>query len=592
MSAKKTLAVRQKKAIILAACALVLLGVALAVVNALVSRFEFVDADGTEYTVKQSGGAYALFDGAGYMLDTTYENGKEYFVTDAGTLVAVSDTGKTSVYAVVDTVGGESVSDYNMLMIFPKVESAAIRSLRVTNTHGTYTFEKKDGATVLRGYESVSYNAENYSYLAALCGSMVVMNNGRYGEDVIAKYGLAEYGLDKPQASVTVTSNAGKVYTVHVGDAIVSGNGYYVMLEGRETVYIVNAYYSMLLEPIESYITPMLAYGINETNYPEVENFRVYEYTYDEAGAPSASLVTALTFWPYEERENTEYQTQSYKMIDEDLLAYVPESTAVTMTMEKLGALENAKVVKLGISDKAVMDYGLDKPKTLLSYDFKSVTNAGTYYLKNRFWFSEETELGSYYVMAECEISKDGKTYMPLEALDYILEVGAASLPFLTWNTIDWVEPYYFHINILLMDTVEIETPEGKMVLTFDIGKDDVERIVATMNGETRTIDVRQFKELYRHMLYGSLFGQAEKSEEELQALVADADKWQLSYRVKTKKTDKTEGIDNVYSFYQLGESNSYLTINGGGEFYVLTKEVTKTVEYAKMLWNGEKIVE
>lgn len=590
MSTKKTLAGRQKKAVIAIACAIALLIAALIAVNILVSIFEFTDTDGTLYTVRREGGAYALFDQNGYMLDTVLEDGKEYFVTDLGTMVSVSASGKASIYAAVDTDDGESVSEYNRLLIFPRVESAALKSLRITNEHGSYTFERKNNTVVISGHETVAYDQNSYAYLASLCGSMVVMDGGRFPAKTVEKYGLAEYGLDKPKATFTLTSTAGKVYTVHIGNPIVSGNGYYAQFAGRNTVYIVNGYYSMLLEPIESYITPLLAYGTNANNYPEVKNFRVYDYTYTGDGTPEASLVTALTFWPYEERENTEYQTQSYKMIDEELLSYVPESTAVTSTMEKLANLTGARVIKLGVTDKALSDCGLDRPTKLLSYDFSVAENGKSYELKNRFWISEMTERGTYYVYPEVEISENGGMFLPLAALDFILELSPASLPFMGWDKIDWVEEYYFHINIMLMEQMEIDTPEGKITFDFTVGKDDVEKIVATKNGEKKSISISQFKELYRHMLYGVLFDEAWKTPEELDALTKDTDKWQLSYRVKTKSTDKTSGIDNTYSFYKLGDSESYLTINGGGEFYVLTTSVNTTIDYAMRLWNGELI--
>ena len=590
MSANKTLAGRQKKTVIAIACAIVLLIAALITVNYLVSIFQFTDVDGTLYTLKREGGAYALFDENGYMLDTVIEEGKEYFVTDLGTMVSVTAGGKASIYAAVDTDDGEAVSEYNRLLVFPRVESSALKTLRVSNEHGSYTFERKNEKVVLSGFETVSYDQNSYAYLASLCGSMVVMDNGRFSAKTVEKYGLAEYGLDKPKATFTVTSTAGKVYTVHIGNPIVSGNGYYAQFAGRDVVYIVNGYYSMLLEPIESYITPLLTYGVTTNNYPEVQNFRVYDYSYGEDGTPEASLVTALTYWPYEERENTEYQTQSYKMIDEELLAYVPESTAVTSTMEKLASLENAAVVKLGVTDKALADRGLDKPKKLLSYDFTVIENGKTYQLRNRFWFSAMTERGTYYVYPEVEISEDGMLFLPLGALDFILEVSPASLPFMTWDKIDWVEEYYFHINIMLMEQMEIDTPEGKITFDFAVGKEDVEKIAATMNGETRNINIRQYKELYRHMLYGVLFDEAWKTREELDALAANKDTWQLSFRVKTKSTDKTDGIDNTYSFYKLGDSESYLTINGGGDFYVLTTSVNTIIDYTMKLWRGENI--
>ena len=590
MSANKTLAVRQKKTVIAIACAIILLIAALITVNYLVSIFQFTDVDGTLYTLKREGGAYALFDENGYMLDTVIEEGKEYFVTDLGTMVSVTAGGKASIYAAVDTDDGEAVSEYNRLLVFPRVESSALKTLRVSNEHGSYTFERKNEKVVLSGFETVSYDQNSYAYLASLCGSMVVMDNGRFSAKTVEKYGLAEYGLDKPKATFTVTSTAGKVYTVHIGNPIVSGNGYYAQFAGRDVVYIVNGYYSMLFEPIESYITPLLTYGVTTNNYPEVQNFRVYDYSYGEDGTPEASLVTALTYWPYEERENTEYQTQSYKMIDEELLAYVPESIAVTSTMEKLASLENAVVVKLGVTDKALTDRGLDKPQKLLSYDFTVTENGKTYQLRNRFWFSAMTERGTYYVYPEVEISEDGMLFLPLGALDFILEVSPASLPFMTWDKIDWVEEYYFHINIMLMEQMEIDTPEGKITFDFAVGKEDVEKIAATMNGETRNINIRQYKELYRHMLYGVLFDEAWKTREELDALAANKDKWQLSFRVKTKSTDKTDGIDNTYSFYKLGDSESYLTINGGGDFYVLTTSVNTIIDYTMKLWRGENV--
>ena len=122
MSAKtKTLAGSQKKAVILIAALIILLLLALILVNYLTGIDTFLDIDGTKYRIKRSGEIYALFDSNGYMLDTTTENGKLYYVTSLGTLVSVSDRGEASVFAVVDTDEGEDLSAYNNLMIYKKI---------------------------------------------------------------------------------------------------------------------------------------------------------------------------------------------------------------------------------------------------------------------------------------------------------------------------------------------------------------------------------------------------------------------------------------------------------------------------------------
>lgn len=585
--AKRSLAQRQKKTVIFALAAILLLVVAFFAVRYLVSIYDFTDTDGTPYFIKPEGGSYALFDENGYMLDTTLEDGKEYFVTDIGTMVALSADGKATVYAAVDTDEGEDISEYDRLLIFPKVESAKQQSLRIENSHGSFTFRRgSDGKTELRGYESITYNSETYAYLAALCGSLVAMD--KYGSEVIDEYGLGEYGLDQPQAKYTVTGNGGKSYTILVGDAIVSGNGYYVMLEGRQTVYIVNAYYAMLLDPIESYIEPLMAYGLTTTNYPEVQNFRYVRYEYDEAGVPTAEPVAALTYWDYAERENTEYQTQSYKMLDADMGEYTPNSNAVTTTMNNIAAMEHASVVKLGASDKVRAEYGLDKPESLITYDFV-LTDASTKqktYLRYYYWFTGMTERGTYYAVADMQMSEDGETYTYVPMFDYILELDRAMAPFLEWNKIDFVEPYYFHRNIMIIDEISFRTPSYDISFKLTIGKDDVERIVATMNGESREIDIDQFKVLYRNMLFDVLYDETGKTDAEQKAIVDDPARHQLSYRVKTG----VNKLDTTYSYYYLAESKSYITIGGGGDFFVMSSMVNKLAEDVIRLWNGEDV--
>ncbi len=586
-NAKRSLAHRQKMTVIFAIAAIVLLAVAFFAVRYLVSIYDFTDTDGTPYFIKPEGGSYALFDENGYMLDTTIEDGKEYFVTDIGTMVAVSIDGKATIYAAVDTDEGEDISEYKRLLIFPKIESSKQQSLRIENTHGSYTFKRdSSGQMTLRGYENVTHDSEAFAYLSALCGSLVAME--KYDSKVLEKYGLAEYGLDEPQAKYTV-SGGNKSYTMLVGDPIVSGNGYYVMLEGRQTVYIINSYYGMLLDPVESYIKPLMAYGLNTNNYPEVQNFRYVRYDYGEDGKPIADPVTALTYWDYAERENTEYQTQSYKMLDEDMGEYTPNSDAVTTTMNSFATMEHASVVKLGASEKVRAEYGLDKPRSLITYDFV-LTDASTLaktYLRYYYWFSDMTERGTYYAVADMQVSEDGETYIDSLMFDYILELDRAMAPFLEWNKIDFVEKYYFHRNIMIIDEMEFSTPDYHISFKLTAGKDDIERIAATMNGETREIDIKQFKVLYRNMLFDVLYDETGKSDAEQKAIVADHSRHQFTYRVKTSLNK----LDTTYSFYHLAEARSYITIEGGGDFFVMSSAVKKNAEDVLKLWNGETLV-
>ncbi len=583
MRKQSTLAARQKKTVILVAAIIVLLAIAAAVVNYLVSLGEYIDLDDTKYTIKQKDGVFALFDKNGYMLDTTVENGKTYYVTDLGTLVSVSDKGVAKTYAVVDTDEGEDVASGQSLLIFPKVENNLIKALKITNQTGTYSFVRdKDGNMVIKGHENTVVDSESYSYLASFCSFLVAMR--KYPAEIVSRYPADEYGLDDPQASFTISSEAGKSYTIHIGDRIVSGNGYYVQLEGRETVYIVNSYYSMLLEAVESYVSPALTLGLTTSNYPMVYNFKVYSFTYDEDGKQTAKCDTALTLWPLSERENTEYSTQVYKMTDEDMFNYVPNTTAVTDTMYGIAQPTSAKVVRLGVNDAALAEFGLDKPQRLVQYEFKPVESNEKYMIKTLINVGGMTERRTHYVTSAVYLSQDGgETYIRHPGFDMILEIDRSNLPFMNWGAIDWVETYYFHRNIMTMETMEFTTPEKTYLFSFDADEDDIKRVTARVDGRTIDINVNEFKIYYRNLLFGNLYDSTGLSDEQHKAIVENEDNFRFSYRVKTNLNK----LDDTYAFYTMSDTKAYLTIDGGGEFYVLSSYVDKYVSDLEDLING-----
>ncbi len=584
MTKNSTLASRQKKTVIFIAVTIVILAIAAFIVNYLVSLGEYVDVDGTKYTIKPKDGSFVLVDSNGYTLDTTtVESGGTYFVTDIGTLVAISDKGAARTYAVVDTDEGEATSSGTSLLIFPKVDPEIIKSLTINNEHGTYSFVRSStGSITIKGYEQTVYNSENYSYLSSFCGFLVAMR--KYPAEIVAKYPADEYGFDDPQASFTIETETGLAYTIEIGDAIVSGNGYYVRLVGRETVYIVNGYYSMLLSPIEEFVEPAITLGLTMSNYPMVHNFKVVSFKYDEDGTPHATVETALTLWDLSEREDTEYSTQVYKMTNPELFNYIPNTSAVTDTMLGIADPTTAKVVKLGVTDAVLKEYGLDKPQKVIQYDFIPDESTPNYVIRTLISIGPMTDERTHYVTSAVSLSEDGgNEFIRHPGFDMILEIGRSNLPFMGYGKIDWVERYYFHRNIMTVESMEFNTGDANYIVTFEADEDDIRKVTINKDGKRVNVDVKEFKIYYRNLLYGSLYDATDLTDEEHKALIANENNFRFSYRVKTK----INKLDNTYAFYRLSDTKSYVTIDGGGEFFVLSSFVEKYISDIEDLYNG-----
>lgn len=593
MSAKKkTLAKAQKSAVIFVGALIVILAVLLGFVRYWWTTLDvFTDTDGTTYNVRRNGDSYALYDAKGNMLETTVEDDKLCYVTAIGTIVSMSDNGTASIYAVVDTEGGEDVSSYNNLMIYKKIESNKVKSIKIVN-HGedlsrSYTFERdNNGKMKIKGHENVAYDSEAYAFLASICGTTTTMH--KVSAEALEKYGYEEYGLDTPQATMTITTTAGTSQTLDIGKEIVSGNGYYVRLKGRDAVYIMNSYVGKyILQPIETYVTPSLNYGLHEQNYMFVYNLKMSQFSYSEDGTPSAKLLTALSYWDYAERENTEFQTQAYYMTDESLDSYSPSSDAVYKSMGGFLELQYLGVKKLGATAEVRKQYGLDKPAYSLYYECDRTDEGTKYYFKHYLYFSELTENGTYYALADIYISdtKDG-TYKKLDSHDFVVEIDRSQLSFLNWETLDWIERDYFQINIGIVDYMEFELPSGQ-ILRFEIEQLDKDNVkaYAIKDGKRVPIDTNNFKTLYLNMLGGKLFGSANITSQKAAEITSAPDRHRLTWRFKT-----TTGLERTHSYYFLETNKDYITINGDGGFYVISSTVQKYAEDALNVYNGEKI--
>ena len=200
----------------------------------------------------------------------------------------------------VVTGPGEGVQ-YQTGTLYPSIKRSDMKSITVHNGTGTYKFErlspkegqeatntdsffmfqKKDGE--FKSYAHISYNEERFSELVVATGTFYYLKNLSQEEDLAgealdySEYGLAEE--DDPAWFEIVTFSSPDPIRVYVGNPAVTDNGYYVRVEGRDTVYVSNSTLvgETALETLASFVDPMLTTIFVQYGYYYTKDFTLWK---------------------------------------------------------------------------------------------------------------------------------------------------------------------------------------------------------------------------------------------------------------------------------------------------------------------------
>ncbi len=540
-SKKKTALGTQKKALWVMAILAVVLVIALIVVKYVVDIYSYVDTDGTKYTIKKDDGVYGLYYD-GKLCDV---NDEGYYLTKFGNQLTIDpESGAYEIYAVVDVEGTEEVGVNQRVLMFKQLTydasstkdlSRVLKKIDVTNQYGHMVFVRgENNRFLIEGHEGTLFSEQLFAQLSVGCSYTISMqrlaNPVRLADGSIdlSEYGLApetrtrtdeegnEETYDYTPSHYTLTTMTDETYTVTLGDATVSGAGYYAMYGDRQTIYILSSANldAAVLQPIETLVTPMMVYPMSVNAYFNVMNFTyrtdidyikivhrlVEELTgFDMSGVlpdpetgeypedaaemikeaqeklaamdekesdklygrlmeENSKLVTAFSFIDMDERQKNLYSSIPYLMATDFMDGYFPNSDNISEVLYNLYSTVFNKVEKLGPSDEDLEAYGLGEAAHILSFIY---VDAEGIQHDNYVEISKKTEDGMYYA------------YSPY--YDMIVSLPESSLLFLEWDDIDWYEREYFLANIAHCQSIKLEGASlpKPIIFTLDNSKSD-----------------------------------------------------------------------------------------------------------------------
>lgn len=422
-----------------------------------------------------------------------------------------------------------------------------------------YSYQYIEGAELVRLDDTVKAQFfVDVGYLlskARVAAEGVVDSEGVLGDDILAD--LKPFGLDASQdpAWFQVTTTTGFVYKVIVGDKIPTTGGYYVMLEGRNAIYVLDTTLEAgVLGTKYELMNPLVATPLSSNDYFFADNFMIYEkgelflhIRQGEIPEESTALVNYDMIYP------------TPKVSSENTVSSIRYSVSTNNYSEALQcfvSLTGNRVVASDIDDETLAEYGFGEG---YAYRVTFTYNEMDY----DFIFSEKTENNTYYVISR-------EFYC-------IIELPAEAVPFLEWNVIKFIESDVVDMNIDLIESITIENYMDDRTDIFEHSGSGKDLIV---KGNGTVLETDKYRKFYMSILYIGIKDSMENIPEN-------------PPMIATITIKLHNGTEYKYDFYFMATRDAYFTVNGEGEFYVSRERILKILrEVDVALANGDIVAD
>ena len=475
---------------------------------------------------------------------------------------------------IPELLEGERLGTNNRILMFEHCEKADIKSIQVHNKKGEYTFIRAlDDNFYIKGKEAAPYSKEALSYLVVSAGYTLSLRRITTDCQNMHDYGLAPE--DDPSWYI-VTRNDGTEHKVWIGNAIITGGGYYARYEGRNAVYVLDESIAQtLLADINYLITPVLAYPISTTDSYTTDDFYIVkegklfvqiDYQTNEEKPTDAGLGSFRMLYP----TNYNLNSDNYTAILAEFEQFY--GTGTVEVCETLGgdfweifSNPDAEVPEFD-AESAVAEtfarlkekYGIDMecPYRLIHYHYHDMDTTIV--------FSEPDENGNMYAYSSL--------------YDLVAQIPTSTAYFLDWDIIKFVDHPVYMENINDVAKIEVKSPDVNVTFTLTGEGTD---IIIKSDRSDKAFDstaVKNFRQWYRLLLSINMEDYAEQTD------ISEMD-FMTTVTITFDNGDVTE-----LSFYSYSTRRAFYTVNGNGEFYVIKTSVEKLLDNAIRVINGDAV--
>ncbi len=400
----------------------------------------------------------------------------------------------------------------------------AVARVDVENQHGAYTVTWQDGACTVADLPAHLVNGEYVQMLRDEASS--VQYTRSVTEDLS---GLADYGLDQPEARVDVTYTDGSSLHLLLGAEEPVGGGRYLMEEGGAAVLLMKNNRSIRFTmPVEKYLNYIIIPPENTAS--ELDALQDIAFS----GRALDSPIVLKAVLP--ERADMQLTGLSFGAVTHVVVApglHEANATTLLEVAEDLLGLISEGVVDYNCTKEELAAYGFDDPYLCIEFDYKNGADAPVEHYR---LLVSQWEDG--YIVT---LNDDGVVYRILD------------LSFLHVEYQDFVLRWF--LSPFISDVQAVEVSAFGRDYRFEV-EGDARNVAASYEGQP--LDSTRFRAFYNLLVSAACDGAAL---EEAPQLSGEAE---LAIRYIYRNREKD---DDVLALYTAPRRRLYVQVNGVCEF-------------------------
>ncbi len=433
--------------------------------------------------------------------------------------------------------------------------------MEITNPHGTYRVRMEGERVFIVGYEKIPLLSASsrglFRSVETLSLNTVVDENCT---------NPSRFGLDQPQATITIQAYSDANVTFHIGDASPTGEYYYMSVKGETTVYLMERLFA------ERYLKSV-------AEYCDKKIYKTFDPAADFRALTIKSPTLNFSFRQANEEEKAMEGIYFSNVAMESPHRWGVDGTVLEEVLTTMVDLSADDVVQMCVEEQDLIPYGLDKQSrtevVLTVYADPNPTmynNAANPYYDSSKPTGEYREYTVTYWLGK---TVDKQVYVMFEGFPVVYSMGKDMFHWLEWTPYRYCTKMLFGEYLSNLESLTVASAEGEYTFTFS-GADSEEKEDLRVSCGDVAVDGNSFRSFYTNIMAMYPSGEGTMPEQSEAILT-------VSYATK-------DGRNESLSFYSVDSRNCLVKVRNQSFLTVRITEVQKVINDTQKLLKGQEI--